>query len=150
MSDNVDECLCCRCDEYFYIPCRKEYRGVGGIFFDDLDVKDSAVDAEAFTQDVGKSILASWLPIAHRRHSLQFSPEQRDWQQLRRGRYLEFNLLYDRGVKFGLDGGRIESIMVSAPPTVQWKYKKSTEPGPNSSEEGMLVVLRNPVDWVSL
>jgi coproporphyrinogen III oxidase len=102
----------------------------------------------AFTKAVGNGILPSWLPIAQRRASLAFSGPQRDWQELRRGRYIEFNLLYDRGVKFGLDGGRIESIMVSAPPRVQWQYMRSSTPAAGGPEEEMLQVLRAPIAWV--
>ena len=120
---------------------------MGGLFFDDLDASSSETDAEAFTRAVGRNILASWLPMVRRRQALPFTSRHKDWQQLRRGRYLEFNLLYDRGVRFGLDGGRIESIMVSAPPTVQWRYKASTEPGAGTPEEEMLATLRSPAQW---
>lgn len=81
-----------------------------------------------------------------RRRSMPFTPEQRDWQLLRRGRYLEFNLLYDRGVKFGLDGGRVESIMVSAPPLIAWRY--NVQPQPGSEEEKLVAALKAPRDWV--
>ena len=84
---------------YFYVPCRKEHRGTGGIFFDDLPADSDVFDAMAFTRAVGNGLLPSWLPIAQRRHALPFSQQQREWQELRRGRYVEFNLLYDRGVK---------------------------------------------------
>lgn len=134
--------------EYFYIPCRKEHRGTGGLFFDDLQAGTEAFDAQAFTQTIGRGLLPSWLPIVERRIDLPFTDAHRTWQQLRRGRYIEFNLLYDRGVKFGLDGGRIESIMVSAPPTVQWQYMKSVEPGNGTPEQEMLDILRAPVAWV--
>jgi len=77
---------------------------------------------------------------------MPFTPEQRDWQLLRRGRYLEFNLLYDRGVKFGLDGGRVESIMVSAPPLIAWRY--NVQPQPGSEEEKLVAALKAPRDWV--
>lgn len=132
---------------YFYIPCRKEHRGTGGIFFDDLAVQSSGFDAVQFTKDVGDNILPSWLPTAQARADARFDAAQRDWQELRRGRYVEFNLLYDRGVKFGLAGGRIESIMVSAPPRVQWQYMRSVEPAAGSPEAEMLEVLRQPVQW---
>jgi coproporphyrinogen III oxidase len=105
-------------------------------------------DALAFTRAVGDGILPSWLPIAEKRAHLPFSEAQRNWQELRRGRYIEFNLLYDRGIKFGLAGGRIESIMVSAPPRVQWQYMKSISPEPGSPEADMLSVLREPIGWV--
>jgi coproporphyrinogen III oxidase len=134
------------CDRYFYIPCRKEHRGVGGLFFDDLDAAVEQYDVEAFVRDVGDGIIASWAPIVERNRNLSFTSEQRDWQLLRRGRYLEFNLLYDRGVKFGLDGGRVESIMVSAPPLIAWKY--NVEPEEGSEEEKLINVLKEPREWV--
>ena len=134
------------CDRYFYIPARKEHRGVGGLFFDDLDAATESYDVDAFVREVGQNIFSSWAPIVDRQRGKSFTPAQQEWQLLRRGRYLEFNLLYDRGVKFGLDGGRIESIMVSAPPLIAWKYNVQPEPG---SEEARLVdVLREPREWV--
>ncbi|KAJ9528200.1 hypothetical protein QJQ45_014161 [Haematococcus lacustris] len=108
------------CDSYFHIPARGEHRGIGGIFYDDLSSSDGGFDAAAFTQDVGRGILPSWQHIAETRGGHPFTQAEREWQLLRRGRYLEFNLLYDRGVRFGLDGGRMESIMVSAPPLIAW------------------------------
>lgn len=141
------------CDRYFYIPARNEFRGVGGIFFDDLDAQQvsagndrGAFNVEAFVQDVGRGIIPSWEPIVERNKNKCFEDSHRDWQLLRRGRYLEFNLLYDRGVKFGLKGGRIESIMVSAPPLIAWKYNKVPEPG--SEEEKLVDILREPREWV--
>eukprot|EP00197_Chlamydomonas_leiostraca_P011064 CAMPEP_0202880098 /NCGR_PEP_ID=MMETSP1391-20130828/34571_1 /ASSEMBLY_ACC=CAM_ASM_000867 /TAXON_ID=1034604 /ORGANISM="Chlamydomonas leiostraca, Strain SAG 11-49" /LENGTH=335 /DNA_ID=CAMNT_0049562549 /DNA_START=258 /DNA_END=1265 /DNA_ORIENTATION=- len=133
------------CDKYFYIPCRHEHRGLGGIFYDDMSTKECGFDAAAFTRDVGDAILPSWHNIAATRSQLPFTQQQRDWQLIRRGRYLEFNLLYDRGVKFGLDGGRIESIMVSAPPLIAWKYNVVPQPG--SQEERLVQVLRKPQQW---
>ncbi|KAF6249723.1 Coproporphyrinogen III oxidase [Scenedesmus sp. NREL 46B-D3] len=134
------------CDKYFYIPARKEHRGIGGLFFDDLDAEGAAFDVQAYTEDVARGILPSWTAIAQRRSSQQFTEEQRNWQLLRRGRYLEFNLLYDRGVKFGLDGGRVESIMVSAPPLIAWKY--NVVPKEGSEEEKLVKVLQQPREWV--
>lgn len=134
------------CDEYFYIPARKEHRGVGGIFFDDLDSDVGTFDPEDFVMDVGKGILPSWKNIVERRRSQAFSQEERDWQLIRRGRYLEFNLLYDRGVKFGLEGGRIESIMVSAPPLIAWKY--NVVPKEGSEEENLVQLLKQPREWI--
>ncbi|KAJ9528409.1 hypothetical protein QJQ45_020333, partial [Haematococcus lacustris] len=110
------------CDSYFHIPARGEHRGIGGIFYDDLSSSDGGFDAAAFTRDVGRGILPSWQHIAETRGGHPFTQAEREWQLLRRGRYLEFNLLYDRGVRFGLDGGRMESIMVSAPPLIAWKF----------------------------
>lgn len=135
------------CDRYFYIPARKEHRGIGGLFFDDLSSEEAGYDVESFVREVGDGILPSWRDIAQRRRSMAFTQEQRDWQLLRRGRYLEFNLLYDRGVKFGLDGGRVESIMVSAPPLIRWRYNVSPEPG--TPEDNLIQVLRSPRAWVT-
>ena len=132
------------CDDYFYIPCRGEHRGVGGVFFDDLTA-DAGFDVLGFTKSVGSGMISSWSPIVERRRSEKFSEAQRQWQLLRRGRYLEFNLLYDRGVRFGLDGGRIESIMVSAPPLIRWKYNAEPEEGTEEAE--MMKALRKPREW---
>lgn len=155
------------CDEYLYIPARKEHRGIGGLFFDDLPADEQAFDAGQFTRDVAAGILPSWRDIAQRRRAEPFTDEQRQWQLLRRGRYLEFNLLYDRGVRFGLPQSKpqqaaaspassepepagyvqaMESIMVSAPPLIRWSYKVVPQPG--SPEEQLLRVLRQPRDWV--
>lgn len=131
---------------YFYIPARGEHRGVGGIFFDDLASEEVHYDAEALVREVGNGILPSWLPIVEANRGKAFTPGQRNWQLLRRGRYLEFNLLYDRGVKFGLEGGRFESIMVSAPPLIAWKYMAVPQAG--SPEDAMLQVLKKPRNWV--
>ncbi|KXZ44310.1 hypothetical protein GPECTOR_69g403 [Gonium pectorale] len=133
------------CDRYFYIPARKEHRGVGGLFFDDMSSGEAGFDVEAFVRDVGDGILPSWLPIVERHRDQPFTEAQRNWQLLRRGRYIEFNLLYDRGIKFGLDGGRIESIMVSAPPLIAWKYNVTPQPG--SAEEEVMRVLQQPRAW---
>jgi len=133
------------CDEYFYIPARQEHRGVGGIFYDDLESSEQ-LDAQAFTRDVGDGILPSWLDIVARHRHEEYTETQREWQLQRRGRYLEFNLLYDRGVKFGLNGGRFESIMVSAPPLISWKY--NVQPAPGTPEYNTLQVLKHPQEWV--
>lgn len=98
-----------------------------------------------FVEEVGAGFLESWQPIALKRREMEFGQKERDWQLLRRGRYIEFNLLYDRGVKFGL-GGRIESVMVSAPPLIAWKYNVVPQPG--SPEESLIQVLQNPREWV--
>eukprot|EP00887_Chlorella_sp_A99_P006464 scaffold3.g6464.t1 len=135
------------CDEHFYIGVRKEARGVGGIFFDDLEAEAEAYDVEGFVRDVAGGILPSWEPIVTRRRGEEYSEAQRQWQLLRRGRYLEFNLLHDRGVKFGLDGGRIESIMVSAPPLIAWRY--SVQPQPGTDEAALVELLQAPPrEWV--
>ncbi len=108
------------CDEYFYLRHREEPRGVGGIFFDNLDTGDPDRDL-AFVQEVGEAFLATYPEIVARRRDLPYTPEQREHQLVRRGRYVEFNLLYDRGTVFGLrTGGNVEAILMSLPPVVKW------------------------------
>ena len=132
------------CDEYFFIPARKEHRGTGGIFFDDMDATPQTLD---FVQDVAKSWMPSWLGIVEKRNSLPYTEQQRKWQLLRRGRYLEFNLLYDRGVRFGLvsPNPRIEGIMVSAPPLIAWEYNHEIAEG--SEEDRLMQILKSPKKW---
>ncbi|KAH0599683.1 hypothetical protein MHUMG1_02473 [Metarhizium humberi] len=137
------------CDEYFYNKHRGECRGIGGIFFDDLD--DSERDQEntfAFIQDCLKSFIPSYLPILEKRKDMPFTAEEKDWQQIRRGKYVEFNLVHDRGTAFGLNtpGSRVESILVSLPLTASWKYMH--EPEPKSREQRLVDVLKDPKDWV--
>jgi coproporphyrinogen III oxidase len=127
---------------------RGEHRGVGGIFFDNLFVDEPQPGHEdrllAFIRDGGLRFLDAYLPIARRRVDTPYNPEQRRWQELRRGRYVEFNLLYDRGTTFGLKtGGRTESILMSLPPHVQWGYCEEPEPG--TPEHDLLLELRRPV-----
>jgi coproporphyrinogen III oxidase len=132
------------CDQYFWLRHRGEARGVGGLFFEDLG---GDLEREfAFVQDCARSFLPAYLPIVERRRRLPFTPEQKDWQQIRRGRYVEFNLLYDRGTVFGLEtGGRSESILISLPPAARWVYDHRP---PNGGEEArLLAVLRAPRDW---
>jgi coproporphyrinogen III oxidase len=109
------------CDNYFYLPARAEHRGTGGIFFDDMEATPENYD---FVKDVANAWMPSWLPIVERRRNTPFTEKQKQWQLLRRGRYLEFNLLYDRGVKFGLanTNPRVEGVMVSAPPLVSRNF----------------------------
>lgn len=110
------------CDEYFYLKHRKEPRGVGGIFFDDFNELGFA-QSFALTQSVGDHFLKAYLPILQRRRDLPFGERERDFQAYRRGRYVEFNLVFDRGTLFGLQsGGRTESILMSMPPVVKWRY----------------------------
>ena len=104
-------------------------------------------DAEAFTRAIADEWLNSYLPIVHRRRDEPYGEAQERWHHQRRGRYIEFNLLYDRGVRFGLDGGRIEAIMVSAPPRVRWDYDVKPEPG--SPESRLVDALRSPRAWAS-
>lgn len=133
------------CDEYFYLPHRKEARGLGGIFFDYLD--DSPEEVFAFWSDVGDTFLDAYVPIVERRKDLEFGERERQFQLVRRGRYVEFNLLYDRGTVFGLKtGGRTESILMSLPPLVSYPYGFQVEP--NSREEQTLNALKQARDWV--
>ena len=133
------------CDEYFYIDHRQEHRGVGGIFFDDLNDRPAGQLFE-FVSDAADAIVPSYRPILERRASMDYEERHRRWQQLRRGRYVEFNLVYDRGTKFGLrSGGRTESILMSLPLTARWEYDHAPEPG--SREAEMLAVLQEPRDW---
>ncbi|ORY36281.1 hypothetical protein BCR33DRAFT_722086 [Rhizoclosmatium globosum] len=135
------------CDEYFYIPHRKETRGVGGIFFDDLEHGDQK-KLFKFVEQCGLSFVDQYVPIMQRRWNQPFSPEMKQWQQLRRGRYVEFNLVYDRGTKFGLvtPGARIESIMCSLPLTARWEYMH--EPAAGSREAQLVEVLKAPKNYV--
>jgi len=131
------------CDEYFFLPHRGEARGVGGIFFDYLDGTPQNHD---FWRDAGEAFIEAYVPIAQRRRGEAWEPSERDHQLLRRGRYVEFNLLYDRGTAFGLKtAGRVESILMSLPPLVRWSY--AVEPAPGSPEAALLDVLRSPRDW---
>lgn len=132
------------CDEYFFLPARQEHRGVGGTFYDDMPATENTL---AFTKAMAESWLPSWLPIVQRRKDLEYTDQQRDWQLLRRGRYLEFNLLYDRGVKFGLANAnpRVEGVMVSAPPLIAWEYNHKIEEG--SEEERLMKILKQPIEW---
>ncbi|HTP28445.1 MAG TPA: oxygen-dependent coproporphyrinogen oxidase [Anaeromyxobacteraceae bacterium] len=132
------------CDRYFFLEHRGETRGVGGIFFENIggDVSREL----AFVKDCAATVLPAWLPIAKRRCSLPYSESQRAWQEVRRGRYVEFNLLYDRGTNFGLEtGGRTESILMALPPTARWVYDH--HPAPGSEEARLLEVLRSPRRW---
>jgi coproporphyrinogen III oxidase len=117
------------CDKYFYLKHRQEPRGVGGIFFDDFN-EVPFDDAFALTQSVGDSFLAAYLPILERRIGMPYGERERDFQAYRRGRYVEFNLVWDRGTLFGLQsGGRTEAILMSMPPIVKWRYDWHPEPG---------------------
>jgi len=137
------------CDTYFFLPHRDETRGVGGIFFDNLDGGGDPDELEkvfAFVRDAGRSFLQAYLPVVERRRAEPYGDEQRRWQLLRRGRYVEFNLLYDRGTVFGLKtGGRIESILMSLPPLVRWDYCPLIEAG---SREAELLEALKPTEWL--
>lgn len=132
------------CDDYFFLPHRGERRGVGGIFFEDLG--GDPEQELSFVRDFGQAFLSAYLPIAERRHPLPWGERERAWQEIRRGRYVEFNLLHDRGTLFGLQtGGRVEAILSSLPPRVRWAYGHEPEPG--SPEAKLLEVLRSPREW---
>lgn len=135
------------CDDYFFIVHRGERRGIGGIFFDDLD-SPSKEEAFRFVKTCAEAVVPSYVPIVKKHCDDSYTPRDKLWQQLRRGRYVEFNLLYDRGTKFGLftPGSRIESILMSLPLTARWEYMHS--PPENSKEAEILEVLRHPKDWV--
>ena len=138
-----------RCDEYFWNAHRGEARGVGGLFFDYLrpDDKHSAKNWYDFVTGVGDSFLQAYVPIVEKRKNIDYSDIQRQWQEVRRGRYVEFNLIHDKGTLFGLKtNGRVESILMSLPPNVQWKYNH--KPDPRSREEELVKVLENPRAWV--
>jgi coproporphyrinogen III oxidase len=131
------------CDEYFYLAHRREPRGVGGVFFDYLEGDRDALFA--FVQDCGNAFLDAYVPIARRRKDEPYTEDQRRFQEFRRGRYVEFNLLYDRGTLFGLKtGGRTESILMSLPPVVRWWYDYHPQPG---SREAELYQYLTPRDW---
>ena len=137
------------CDDYFWNAHREEARGVGGLFFDYLKSTNcySIQDRYNFVTAVGASFLESYLPIVQKRKDIPFTISQKDWQEIRRGRYVEFNLVHDRGTLFGLKtNGRIESILMSLPPVVQWKYNH--HPEKESEEERLIKVLTNPKEWV--
>tara|TARA_Y100001933_G_scaffold108894_2_gene109046 strand:- start:30429 stop:31337 length:909 start_codon:yes stop_codon:yes gene_type:complete len=138
-----------RCDEYFWNAHRNEARGVGGLFFDYCKANDN-MDMEAwynFVTEVGDSFLDTYIPIVLKRKDTPYGQKHRDWQEIRRGRYVEFNLVHDKGTLFGLrTNGRIESILMSLPPHVQWRYDHQPEKG--SEEEKLVKVLQHPREWV--
>ena len=137
------------CDNYFWNTHRNESRGVGGLFFDYLkETSDFSIqDRFNFVCEVGNNFLQSYLPIVNARKNTPFSKDNLQWQEIRRGRYVEFNLVHDRGTLFGLKtNGRIESILMSLPPKVQWKYNYLPIKG--SKEAELLDVLSKPIDWL--
>ena len=137
------------CDSYFHNSHREEARGIGGVFFDYLrpEAERSGEFWKAFTEGASSKFLESYLPIVSKRIGLAFTDTQRNWQEIRRGRYVEFNLIHDKGTLFGLKTkGRIESIFMSLPPKVQWKYNHQPEEG--SEEFKLLRVLKEPKNWV--
>ena len=134
------------CDEYFYLPHRDEQRGIGGLFFDDLNQPDFETSF-GFTQSVGDHFLPAYLPILETRKDHPYGDHERAFQLYRRGRYVEFNLVYDRGTLFGLQsGGRTESILMSLPPQVRWEYNWKPEAG--SREAELYEYYLKPRDWL--
>lgn len=150
------------CDEYFYITHRSETRGVGGVFYDDLSEAPharlplgskrpkSAEEIFKLMRGLGDSFVPSYLPILTKRSSTEYTPSERRWQLLRRGRYVEFNLVYDRGTKFGLmtPGARIESILMSLPEEARWEYQSEMGTSEDSREAKLVQVLKTPREWV--
>ena len=138
-----------KCDEYFWNAHRFEARGIGGLFFDYLkETQEMKMeDWYNFVTEVGNSFLEAYVPIVEKRKDLSFTEVNRTWQEIRRGRYVEFNLVHDKGTLFGLKtNGRIESILMSLPPHVQWVYDHHPEAG--SEEEKLIKTLENPKDWL--
>lgn len=136
------------CDEYFYLPHRGETRGVGGVFFDYLGAKGEhpVADVFAFVQTIGRAFLDAYVPIVKQRQVLPYGETERLWQLRRRSRYVEFNLIFDRGTLFGLKtNGRIESILMSLPPLARWDYDVSAQPG---SPEAELLAHLKPTNWL--
>jgi coproporphyrinogen III oxidase len=136
------------CDDYFYLKHRNEPRGIGGLFFDDWNQPDFAT-AFALTRSVGDHYLPAYLPIVQRRRDHEYGSREREFQLYRRGRYVEFNLVYDRGTLFGLQsGGRTESILMSLPPLVAWHY--GYQPAPGTPEARLYERYLRPRDWANL
>jgi len=138
-----------KCDSYFWNSHRNEARGVGGLFFDYLkpSSEKSLEQWYTFVTDVANNFLEAYLPVLNKRKDLPYTPEQKKWQEIRRGRYVEFNLVHDKGTLFGLKtNGRIESILMSLPPTVQWHY--DYHPKIKSREEELMKVIKKPRNWV--
>lgn len=136
------------CDDYFYIKHRNEQRGIGGLFFDDLN-EGGFDQCFTFMRSVGDHYLKAYLPIVQRRKNTEYTQAQREFQLYRRGRYVEFNLVYDRGTLFGLQtGGRTESILMSLPPVVHFKY--DWKPAPGTPEAELYDYYLRPKDWLAL
>ena len=137
-----------QCDQYFYLPHRKESRGVGGIFFDDLCIEDFETSL-AFCEDVMTTFEDSYFTLLEKRKDTPYTEKEKEFQGYRRGRYVEFNLVYDRGTHFGLQsGGRTESILMSMPPSANWGYQWTPLPG--SKEEELYKNFLSPMDWLNV
>jgi coproporphyrinogen III oxidase len=135
------------CDDYFYLKHRNEPRGIGGLFFDDLN-EGGFERCFSLMQSIGNHYLPAYLPIVERRKDMEYGERERDFQAYRRGRYVEFNLVYDRGTLFGLQsGGHTEAILMSLPPVVKWRYDWHPEPGTRESE--LYEVYLKPKDWLA-
>lgn len=138
-----------KCDEYFHNSHRDEARGIGGLFYDYCKSSNehSMKDWLDFQKDMASNFLNAYLPIVEKRKKMAYNDAQRNWQEVRRGRYVEFNLVHDKGTLFGLKtNGRIESILMSLPPHVQWRY--DYQPAAGSKEAKLMEVLKNPKEWV--
>jgi len=135
------------CDDYFYLKHRDEPRGIGGLFFDDLN-EGGFEHCFALMQSIGNHYLPAYLPVVERRKNMDYGEHERDFQAYRRGRYVEFNLVYDRGTLFGLQsGGRTEAILMSLPPVVKWRYDWHPKPGTREAE--LYEVFLKPRDWLA-
>ena len=135
------------CDDYFYLKHRDEPRGIGGLFFDDLN-EGGFERCFSLMQSIGNHYLPAYMPIVERRKDMEYGERERDFQAYRRGRYVEFNLVYDRGTLFGLQsGGRTEAILMSLPPVVKWRYDWHPEPGTQEAE--LYEVFLKPKDWLT-
>ena len=146
-GDNYYKSFKQRCDEYFFIKHRNEPRGIGGLFFDDFN-ELGFEESFAFVQSIGNSFTDAYLPIVEKRKDYAFTREQQEFQRYRRGRYVEFNLVYDRGTLFGLQSnGRTESILMSLPPRVEWRYDFKAEP--DSEEARLSNYFLMPRDWAN-
>ena len=140
-----------KCDSYFWNSHRNEARGVGGLFFDYLreNNKHSLLDWYKYIKKFGSTFLPTYLNILLKRMNTNFNKSHKLWQEIRRGRYVEFNLVHDKGTLFGLKtGGRIESILMSLPPKVRWNY--NFKPAPRSKEDELVKILKKPVDWIKI
>ena len=134
------------CDDYFYLKHRDEPRGIGGLFFDDFNELGFS-DSFAFMRSIGDHYLPAYIPILESRKDHPYGDRERDFQMYRRGRYVEFNLVYDRGTLFGLQtGGRTESILMSLPPLVKWRY--DWRPAEGSPEAELYTEFLKPRDWL--
>ena len=137
-----------QCDEYFFLPHRNEPRGIGGVFFDDYN-EPGFEEAFRLTQSIGNHFVPAYRPIVERRKNTPYSEEQRQFQLYRRGRYVEFNLVHDRGTLFGLQSnGRTESILMSLPPLVRWDYNWAPEP--DTEEARLYDIFLKPTDWAEM